>query len=74
MPRNNEDFSHGSSYWKDKSYGDVAPDGTVHPNRAADRVGDARRAGDKYAGINLNNIPKELGGTGISMKDTYGSK
>ena len=50
MGRNNEDFSHGSSYWNDKSYGDVAPDGTVHPARAGDRVGDAYRHAEKYGG------------------------
>lgn len=47
MGRNNADFSHGSSYWKDKDYGHVAPDGTVHPQRAADRVTDARREADQ---------------------------
>jgi hypothetical protein len=33
----NHDYSHGSRYWSDKSYDHVAPDGTVHPKRYADR-------------------------------------
>jgi|688.fasta_scaffold00177_9 hypothetical protein len=32
-----QDFSHRSDYWKDKKYSHVAPDGTVHPQRYADR-------------------------------------
>lgn len=32
-----EDYSHTSSYWSDKKYGHVAPNGTVHPQRYADR-------------------------------------
>lgn len=47
MGRNNEDFSYGSSYWDDKSYGHEAPDGKVHPERRADRIRDARDAGAK---------------------------
>lgn len=33
-----EDYSHKSGYWNDKKYGHVAPDGTVHPQRYADRI------------------------------------
>jgi hypothetical protein len=40
-----EDYSHGSSYWDDKKYGHEAPDGTVHPQRYADR----KREREEYA-------------------------
>ena len=58
MGRNNEDFSYGSSYWNDKSYGHEAPDGTVHPQRRADRIGDAVRSGAKvtYKGGDASSI------------------
>jgi hypothetical protein len=44
MGRNNEDFSVGSGYWNDKSYGHVAPNGDVHPRRAFDRMADSEEA------------------------------
>jgi len=39
-PEKKEDWSHTSSYWNDKKYGHVAPDGTVHPQRYRDRIRD----------------------------------
>lgn len=49
-------FSHGSGYWSNKSYAHVAPDGTVHPQRYADRL----KERNEYAGKNLAAISQRL--------------